>query len=532
LALVERWWTVVWRFAARWLGPLVLLLSVLLVPGGSSRAAPVRFAIGQPVQVQGEGSGVNLRAAPSLGGRVRAMLPNGTQLVITGGPLAADGLTWWEVGGSAGWGWAAEGLLLPGPSASTTLPPGPAGCAPASRTYGGLRHCLLPGNVHVVVIDLADPHIRFETVVAHDAPNPAALPGTERVSAMAARYPGAAAAINGDYFHAGNAGPVGLVVKNGARLDSLPALEHSALAIGTAPADRPGASLPISVQLLEPGASLAALDPAQVFNAVGGGPVVMANGRWQWQHQHHAAGTGPCWRFGLTDWVNGECFPSLDGWLDPAQPWTVVALAADHHMLWVVGPFQHIESTLRGFGAVSAIKLDSAGSSQLWYGRPLIEGYTPVANALLVFYLGSARVLEQPKWPVVMAGEAWRARVVIENTGSDAWPAGSVFLAPLGTGPTPASLALGEAVPPGGQAVFEWPVLPADAPGLYQQQWQLYRGTEPFAETPITVDWVVLPERLRRQRAALAAQALAWHRTDPATVAARLRDALAQNLAR
>jgi uncharacterized protein YraI len=55
---------------------------------------------------------LNLRAGPGLGDDVSWVLLQGRALVVTGGPINADGYLWYEVdAGSAGTGWVAGAYL-------------------------------------------------------------------------------------------------------------------------------------------------------------------------------------------------------------------------------------------------------------------------------------------------------------------------------------------------------------------------------------------------------------------------------------
>lgn len=113
--------------------------------------------------------------------------------------------------------------------------------------YEGVEFCTHEnGDVLVIKIDLTNTNVRFETVMAayplgsnqwrecKDVnvpmyaidgrgcafPNPTTFP-SQLVADMVTRYPGAVAAINGDYFGRPDYdhGPEGLTVKNGVRFD-------------------------------------------------------------------------------------------------------------------------------------------------------------------------------------------------------------------------------------------------------------------------------------------------------------------------
>lgn len=71
------------------------------------------FSVGQTVVVTGSGECLNVRPAPGLdaGNEPVACLPDGSQLLVTGGPQSVGGLTWWNVESDQGDGWAAEDYL-------------------------------------------------------------------------------------------------------------------------------------------------------------------------------------------------------------------------------------------------------------------------------------------------------------------------------------------------------------------------------------------------------------------------------------
>jgi hypothetical protein len=77
-------------------------------PTPFGRPAPLLRA-GMSVRVQmREGEWLNLRDAPSLQGRVIAMLRDKTPLTLVAGPHDADGLRWWKVRTRWQEGWCAE----------------------------------------------------------------------------------------------------------------------------------------------------------------------------------------------------------------------------------------------------------------------------------------------------------------------------------------------------------------------------------------------------------------------------------------
>lgn len=509
-------WTRLWRG----FGVLVLALGLAAQarPSQASLAAPLAFRFGQQVQARGPGASINLRREPGLAGRVITTLPNGATATVIAGPQVVDGANWWQVdaGLRAAYGWAAEGLLapaqaLPAPDDAARR----AGCVLVGPAYPGIYHCQRAGGVHVVVIDLNDPHVRFETVMAQDAVA-VDTPAQEWVSAMAERHPGAVAAINGDYFSPGLHGPEGLTVRNGSRLDGLDTMERSALAIGQAPLDAPGAALPIPAAVVRLADVAAPLDPARLYNAVGGGPQIVFHAQWHWQAGFGFPRYRGCaGRLPPAQVVNGECLANIDDWLEPARPWSAAGLTPDHKMVWVVGPFAHLAGTLDLFGVETALKLDSGGSSQLWYGRTMVPGYRPVANGLLAFYQRSAKVVTRSRWPVLLQGERWRLQVTLHNTGAEAWRAGAVAL----TSPSGRSIPLPSDLPPGGIVTLSVITDAAQPCGVQRETWRLAENGQAFPGPGVEIAAITLPTERAGERRRLAAQVRAWlqdgHRDQP-----------------
>lgn len=78
-------------------------------PGPS---APTTLGVGATVEVSGtDGSGVNLRAAPTTDGDIVASLEEGTELQITGEAVEADGYTWWPVTSDEFTGYVVEDFI-------------------------------------------------------------------------------------------------------------------------------------------------------------------------------------------------------------------------------------------------------------------------------------------------------------------------------------------------------------------------------------------------------------------------------------
>lgn len=76
-----------------------------------------RFTIGSRVQVSGTGgAGLSLRTGPGLDNERVDIADEGEAFIVAGGPVEADGLTWWLLKDEANpgrEGWGAASYLLP-----------------------------------------------------------------------------------------------------------------------------------------------------------------------------------------------------------------------------------------------------------------------------------------------------------------------------------------------------------------------------------------------------------------------------------
>jgi hypothetical protein len=145
----------------------------------------------------------------------------------------------------------------------------------------GVTYCVEDGgDTHLLIIDLSDPYLRVQTVMAHDVQD-VWPPEEERESVidMAKRYrnDGVIAAINADYFGA-DRGPEGPTVVQGRRLDTplTIALNPSEYRRTTLALARSGQA---AVAHLNPIGSLAPFVYRDtLFNAVSGGPIILYKG--------------------------------------------------------------------------------------------------------------------------------------------------------------------------------------------------------------------------------------------------------------
>ena len=206
-----------------------------------------------------------------------------------------------------------------------------------------------PLRVALLIADPANPWVRFDTVVAHDA-----LGGElETVTSMALRT-GAVGGINGDYYAVGSdRAPLGLVVRSGE-------VVHAG---GARPGFAIGRDGSVRIGSFDDGDALEG-----VVTAIGGGPVLLRNGA--------VAGDA-----GSTNYAEREM-------RIPAS--VVVRFASRTIGLIVVdgrSPAASIGvnrpelvALLRALGAVDALLLDSGGSATL-VARVRGEEHPSIANA-------------------------------------------------------------------------------------------------------------------------------------------------------
>lgn len=279
-----------------------------------------------------------------------------------------------------------------------------------------------PGDrVYIVCVDLANPHFRFQTVMANDVLNVNAQPDQrETVASMANRSPynihSPIIAFNADYFGAGH-GAEGLTVVNGYRIDGTgpPSYDNDnnevrriSLAISRLNA--------VEISHKEAGeVTDEIIHLTRFYNAAGGGPRLIRDGQ---------VISNPCN-------VPGENVKGSDC-RKTAQ--TAVGLSQDGHTLIIIvaesRTGEEMGQILQRYGAYSAMKLDGGGSSQLWFEGNLVfhaEGSQGrrVANAILIFQERIPHhdvfVLAQSEYPVVEPGEEISLSFTVRNVGFLTW---------------------------------------------------------------------------------------------------------------
>jgi hypothetical protein len=357
-----------------------------------------------------------------------------------------------------------------------------------TSTHDGITYCLEDaGDIHVVIIDLENPHVRFEMVMAEDVTS-VDTTRRERIEEIVGRPPyqqqEVVVAINADYFGLRH-GPEGFSVKNGRRLDgggtqnnNPHAIWRSSLAISRLNRVYLGRKNP--EELNDPRAYR-----ERFYNAIGGGPLILNYGVV-------IPNTVACV---MERFPVGACRRTIQ---------TAAGLSGDGRWLYLaVGQGRDIAGfarLLRDYGAFTAIKLDGGGSSQLWYdGAMRHDTDRPVGNALLVFYSREprhdARLSASTPIPVVEPGARVTLPFEIENTGFLEWEPdlGYRFKNVRGW-PVVGSAyeRLPEPVPAGGSLPISFTVVAPHRPGVYEVDWQLVRRTEAIGPS-LWFGMVVLP---------------------------------------
>jgi hypothetical protein len=351
----------------------------------------------------------------------------------------------------------------------------------------GVTYCVEDGGAtHLIIIDLSDPYLRVQTVMANDVLDirpPEAE--REKVFDMARRHraAGVIAAINGDYFGR-RRGPEGPTVVQGQRLDT-------PLTIALNPSEYRRTTLALSrsghaaVTHLNPIGSLGPfVYRVPLFNAVSGGPIILYNGR-----------------------VLPEALSCLFDGIPPAtcrrarqtaagvdEPGTTLYLLASEQR-----SSSRMAELLRDYGAFKALKLDGGGSTQLWYrGRTLVDSDREIANALLIFKEDAprhaAKLIARPPVLLIEEGTPASTEVKLRNLGHLAWTADRYYGLRLLKGTAWASdfLRLPLDVATNGAVTFTLPISSSLAPGVYTSRWQLATPFESFGPT-VPVNLVVLP---------------------------------------
>ena len=470
------------------------------------------------------GQGLRLRSEPGLNTSVIVTLPYKTQMKVVGGPRTnIDGFTWWELEGTQGRGWAAETFLKV--VEGTPLVSKETGC---EAPYPAIQYCPDEDKItHVILIDLNNPHVRFETIMANGTES-VNTSNREFVSGMGDKREadGAVVVINADYFGGGH-GPEGFTVVNGERFDGLDkndddygAVYRSSIAFSKSKLD--GGNSPIVASIQRFKEDQFTLDTDRMFNAIGGGPQIVFNGTWDWTRGrgHSAYSNYPTCsnKVANNDVINGECFVDTGkegtGWEDPTKMWTVVGKTTDGHLVMLLTTYPNVKSVLEKNQVQEAVKLDGGGSSQLWYNNaPVIPGGRDIANALMVFYKNDYEIIKQPsQFPVVVSGERLDLQVTLKNVGADTWTQKDYAISII---KNPWNMSLQSGLPhdvkPGETVTLTWQSDPIDkAWGIYNFDLQLVDHGNEFPMKPISIRAIVIPQDLSQKKQELEKEIRDW----------------------
>lgn len=342
------------------------------------------------------------------------------------------------------------------------------------------------GQTHLLIVDLSNPYVRVQTVMAHDVLD--VWPPDEQresVADMAQRYrdDGVVIAINGDYFGEGR-GPEGPTVVQGQRLDTPTtiALNPSHYRRTTLAVSRSGSA---AIVHLNPISFLAPVVYRDVlFNAISGGPIIL---------------------------LDGQPLPEdLSCFLDriPVNTCrrgrqTAAGVDASGQTLYLAVSTERstrgMAELLRDYGASTALKLDAGGSSQLWYrGRMLVKSDREIANALLVFHEDrprhAAELVARPPVLLLSVGDQTTINIPVRNNGYLAWTFDRYYgLHRLSGASLSGDFArLLDDVPPDQVGAVSLPVRAGHYPGVYSSVWRMALPSEEFGpNVPIQV--VVIP---------------------------------------
>jgi len=339
--------------------------------------------------------------------------------------------------------------------------------------------------VHVLVVDLTIPSLRFEYIIpkgasdGHDGvqecrdPNrpewggPAQgcfVPGNrglyprielpeaiERAREVRSSPP-LAAVVNGDYgAHNGNHGPEGLLVIRGERLDGADRCDDDYnaalrpwLGLGEK-IDPETGRLPATITRLERDSSPV---PAWLYTGVGGGPWLVRDGE-VYPGARDCQGDGILHQIdpvvGCTGNEKATPNPPKEEGYDSGScrtaPHTAAGISQDERWLFLAvstgadHPDVLAQFMKNQLGAWNALKFDGGGSSQLWFsGSSPIRidplGEEPHLSNYLALYGPSGNGIELPLeamsvervyYQVITSGETARFTLEVENTGDYSW---------------------------------------------------------------------------------------------------------------
>ncbi len=251
---------------------------------------------------------------------------------------------------------------------------------------------------HVFKIDMQSSNLSFETVMAKDATS-GDTRDVEYVHEMVAHQPSSrnpVLAFNADYFGENHHGAEGLTLKNGVRLPNAGRNNgaewvRSSLSISQNKIVRMGKQTDCIGTLDNPTkCSTWPFDSSRYYNTVGGAPLFVENGT-------RIGGSGsetPCRNEQFPDNKPGATYPGdiPDSYCTGSSKWTAAGVSSTGRYLIIVvsgesKTMDQAAQVLIAEGAVTAMKFDGGGSTQVWYkpNGTVVSGGRPVPNALMVF---------------------------------------------------------------------------------------------------------------------------------------------------
>jgi hypothetical protein len=363
----------------------------------------------------------------------------------------------------------------------------------------GIIYCVEDhGATHLLIVDLTNPHIRVQTVMANDVLD-VRPPDEERerVIDMAQRYRdrNVVIAINGDYFGAGR-GPEGPTIVQSQRLDTPDtiALNPSHYRRTTLVVSRYSYAsiVPLLAQTQPP-----FVYRDVMFNAISGGPIILSDGQPAFEALACLSDRIPA----------NSCRRDRQTAAGVDAPGKTLYLAVS-----TMRSTGDMASLLRDYGAETAMKLDAGGSSQLWYnGRALLDSDRGVANALLVFVEDrprhAAELIARPIVPIIQTGKGGSLPIELRNIGYLDWTVDRHYGLRLIAGgalmdqtflPLPNDVATAEA------ARLSLNIQRVSWPGVYESTWQMITPFERFGPT-IALRAIVIPREANDLRGEIQA---------------------------
>jgi hypothetical protein len=175
-------------------------------------------------------------------------------------------------------------------------------------------------------------------------------------------------------------------------------------------------------------------------------------------------------------------------------------------------------NVLRSFGAEKIVVLDGGDSAQLIckdnpyvYSNRAIPQTVGVSTGTSQPYAMS--VAKQTDWQVIVVGDSTEVSLTLRNDGTETWLPGEVELVnkrnDWGAG---SRLQLPVSVAPGQTTTFSWMTDAFKRSGVFTSQWDIAYNGKNFANKPIVINVIVLPQELADKKNELENQVREWGR--------------------